>query len=558
MPAHRAPVSGHTPSGHIVVVGSTTTAVRLVEELERAGEQVHVITVGADAAIVEDMQEFGAEVDVVTAVRGPQLARAGVRQAKAAVVLGFDDVVTTRVALALEELNPDLRLVLELGNPNFSDRLGALLGDCVVLSSAELAAPSFVAATLEGGDLQTFELAGRVVTAGPESAVGGARLAVLGDSRDPGIGGVLPDTGDIVLGTNAVATRVRHVRTGGVWGALASVFDRRLRWVLFGLGLLMLVSVLFFRLVAHQGWLVSIYLALTAATLTGLGDAVQDLPLTARFGGVVIQLFGVVLSSGITAVIVDALIKARIGDLVGGVRGRPHHHTVVCGLGRIGSSVVSHLVTQGIPVVAIERTEDAPGVLRARRLKVPVLIAEATDAEALDQAGLAQADAVLAVTDNDAANLEIALVAKHANPRVRAVTRLFDHDLAERVERRLELGPTRSVSMVAAPAFAAAALGRRREVVFSVGRRVLIFTELMIKDGSRAAAGVEWRSLAAPRQVRVLAVRRQDGEWDWTPGERPLVAGDRVAVVATRRGLAHLLTLIKRPGQDSLPASGLS
>lgn len=548
MPTHR---------DHIVVIGSTSTAVRLVEELERAGEQVHVVTSGADAAVVDDMQEFGAEVDV-SAIRGPELARAGVRRAKAAVVLGFDDVVTTRIALALEELNPDLRLVLELANPNFSERLSALLGDCVVLSSAELAAPSFVAATLEGGEVQTFELAGRVVTAGPEGSVGGDRLAVLGVSDVSGIEGVLPESGDIVLGTNATAPKVRHVRTGGLWGAVASVFDRRLRWVLVGLALLMVVSVLFFRFATGQGWLVSIYLALTAATLTGLGDAVQDLPLAARFGGVVIQLFGVVLSSGITAVIVDALIKARIGDLVGGVRGRPRHHTVVCGLGRIGASVVSHLVSQGMPVVAIERSEDAPGVLRARRLKVPVIIAEATDAEALDQAGLDQADAVLCVTDNDAANLEIALVAKHANPQVRAVTRLFDHDLAGRVERRLELGPTRSVSMVAAPAFAAAALGRRREVIFSVGRRVLIFTELMIRDGSQAAGGVDWRSLAAPRQVRVLAVKRHDGEWDWSPDDRPVGAGDRVAVVATRRGLAHLLKTIKRPGQDSLSPPVLS
>ncbi|GAB3704248.1 potassium channel family protein [Mariniluteicoccus flavus] len=540
------------PTDHIVVIGSSTTAVRLVEELERAGEQVYVIAVAADPGIVEDMQEFGAEVDVVTKVRNPELERAGVRRARAAVVLGFDDVVTTQVALALEELNPELRLVLELANPNFSDRLGALLGECVVLSSAELAAPSFMAATMEGGDLQTFELAGRVVTAGPESGVGGDRLAVLGDSTVPGIEGVLPARGDIVLGTQALASARRHVRTSGVWGAITSVFDRRLRWVLFGLAVLMLVSVLYFRFVGGQTWLMSMYLALTASTLTGIGDT--ELPIGARFGAVVIQLFGVVLSSGITAVIVDALIKARLGDLTGGVRGRPRHHTVVCGLGRIGTSVMTYLVSRGVPVVAIERREDTPGVLRARRLKVPVIIAEATDATALEQAGIAEADAVVALTDNDAANLEIALVAKNTRPEVRVVTRLFDHDLAGRVERRLALGPTRSVSMVAAPAFAAAAMGRRKEVVFSVGRRVLIFTELSIKEGSLAADGVDHRALARAGEVRVLAVKHADGDWTWSPDDRPVRAGDRVAVVATRSGLAELLKTIKRHSSSGGPA----
>ena len=77
------------------------------------------------------------------------------------------------------------------------------------------------------------------------------------------------------------------------------------------------------------------------------------------------------------------------------------------------------------------------------------------------------------------------------------VARLFDHDLAARVERRLQIGATRSVSMLAAPAFAAAAVGRRSEVIFPVGRRVLLFTEITVSAQS-AAPGRTVRELDQP------------------------------------------------------------
>ena len=258
----------------------------------------------------------------------------------------------------------------------------------------------------------------------------------------------------------------------------------------------------------------------------------------------VIQLFGLVLSAGITALIVDLLITARLAVITGGVRGRPRHHVVVCGLGRVGTAVAARLKSRRVPVVAIERNEDAVGVLRARQLKIPVIIAAATNASAQELAGIGRADAVLAVTDDEAVNLEIALVAKNANPGVRVVARVFDHDLAGRVERRLQLGATRSVSMLAAPAFAAAALGNRREVIFPIGRRVLLFTEIIVSAGS-IAAGQQLYGLAESSTSRVLAWAPAGGAWTWERGPHQVGSGDRIAVVATRSGLARLLRATK-------------
>lgn len=551
MPGSEPRTTGSSePRQHVLVVGADTTSVRLVEELVRAGELLVVLAHGQrDASVEAHLERLGAEVLGCGHIEESDLEQAGVARAKATVILGDDDVLAVRVALAVEELNPRCRLVLEMANPNLGDKLAPLLGDCTVLSSADLAAPAFVAAALATADTQSFELADRMVAAGPRSRVGGEQLAVIGDSRLRGMDAVLPlGDGDVILGTEVTATGRRKVRQSGMFGAVAQVLDRRLRLVVLGLVSLIVLSTLYFHL-DGSGWVTSLYRALAASTDTGL-DA-GNLSLSFRFGAVAIQLFGLVLSSGITAVIVDALLSSRLAALTGGVRGRPRHHVVVCGLGRVGTQVALQLKAAGVPVVAIEQSEQAVGVLRARRMKIPVVIAPASDATAQEVAGIGRADAVLAITDDEAVNLEIGLVAKHANPGVRVVTRLFDHDLAGRVERRLELGATRSVSMLAAPAFAAAALGRRKEVIFPVGRRVLLFTELTISPES-AAPGRLLSTLTEPGACTVLALAQSGEPWVWDAEDVEVAGGDRLAVVATRAGLARLLLATKR-GQSHPP-----
>lgn len=527
---------------HVVIIGASSTTIRLAEELERAGERVIVIVPGAaDPGVAADLELIGAEVMPSPQVRPVELRRAGIERAKAAVIVGDDDVFAIRVALAVEELNPAVRLVIELTNPGLGSRLGPLLGEHVVLSSADLAAPAFVAAALASSAVQTFEIAGRRVVAGPRSDVGGTELAVLGDTTQFGIDAVLPRTGDIVLGTELVGGD-DQARRSGMIGALTSVFDRRIRVVLLGLVILIILSTLYFRL-AGSDWVTALYRALTASTDTGL--EVDDLSIGYRFGAVLIQVFGLMLSAGITAVIVDALLSSRLAVLTGGVRGRPRHHVVVCGLGRIGTAVASRLRERGVSVVAIERTDGTPGVLWARQSKIPVIIAPATDPTAQQAAGISRAAAVLALTDDDAANLEIGLVAREANEDVRVVLRLYDHELADRIERRLGLRPTRSVSMLAGPAFAAAALGRRSEVIFPVGRRVLLFTEVTVRPGSRAP-GRRLTGLSESGACTVLAYAPVGGDWTWTPADPALRPGDRLAVAATRSGLARLLLATKQ------------
>ena len=257
------------------------------------------------------------------------------------------------------------------------------------------------------------------------------------------------------------------------------------------------------------------------------------------------QLVGLVVVALLTAVVVDALVGARLTRVLGGVRGRISDHVVVCGLGNVGISVVQTLRQRGMRVVAVERNEDRSTVATARRLGAAVVIGDATLDETLRSAQVERCRALIAVTSDDVANLEAGLVGRGRNPHARIVLRLFDAELAARVDRTMGLGISRSVSFLAAPAFAAAVLEERVTAMIPVGRRILLVTELPVAPGSRAD-GQPLSVLDAGGAVRVLAVRSGNGRWDWQPPlRRTMSAGDRIAVVATRAGLARTLLSIR-------------
>lgn len=445
--------------GHVLVVGVETTTIRVAEELARDGTPVVVVgTSAADRDLVADLRGLpGVELHEVPRVRDDVLREAGAPHARAVVVLGRDEVEVTRVALAVAEITSAVRLVLEVVNDDFGNRLREILQDCETVCPAAVAAPTFVAAAR--GELERRPVAGRDVVVSPEELLrhSDEKLVPVRLSAEhqtaPGTAHeedrLLPGSEqDAAPGMERVAMgfrstgRRRRVRTRGLLGGWRQLVDRRQRVVLVLLAPVIAASTVYFHHDAEKDWLTAAYLAVTMATGTGYGDPdVADLRV--KVTAVVFQSLGLLLASGLTAVMTDALLSSRLQAITGGVRGHSRRHVVVCGLGRIGTQVVVLLREEGIPVVAVERNEDAYGVNRIRRLKVPVIIGQASDPSTLEAAGIQDCDTVMALTDDDAVNLEIARSARSARSArddVRLVTRLFDDELARRVQRRLAPG----------------------------------------------------------------------------------------------------------------------
>src|SRR5580700_5649198 len=134
-------------------------------------------------------------------------------------------------------------------------------------------------------------------------------------------------------------------------------------------------------------------------------------------------------------------------------------HYMVCGMGHNGYRIVRLLLRLGDPVtiVALELREEWRRFVEERGAKI--FVGDARDAEVLVRAGLDTAIALIAATDNDLVNLEIALDVKQRMPDLASVIRIFDQTLARQLEAAFDVRRALSMSAIAAPMFAAAAMG---------------------------------------------------------------------------------------------------
>ncbi|ADB33992.1 TrkA-N domain protein [Kribbella flavida DSM 17836] len=542
----------------VVVCGSDRTMLRVVTELVSSGEEVTAI-VNPASRHIERIAELGAQVMGVRVVRESVLRRAGIdtdgkkpSTARALVLLDADDVHNVHTALTARDMDENLRIVVQMVNPRIGAQLHQLLGDCVVISGPSLAAPAFVADALEDDELTWLELGGRRMVAGPAELIR-EKVTVLADTTSSATPELLPlssadPAGDIVLGTGVRhLRRKRDVRRTGWVMATRDVLDRRVRVIAAVMALLVVIGTALTHWIAGVEWLRALYLVMGAVTSAGIEDDVfANAQPWAKVAAVVVQLTGIVLVALLTAVIVDSLIGARLSRVIGGVRGRPRNHVIVCGLGTVGARVLEILAERGVAVVGVEHDEEAPGVQTAHRLRIPLVMGDSSQEETLRLAGAPRAQAVLAITNGDITNLETAMVVRDLNPDARITMRMFDHDLAHKVERMLGLGHSRSVSMLVAPAIAAAVANRRTQATVPAGRRVLLLTEVTVERDS-VAVGRRLGELDEAGGLRVLACQTGTG-WDWSPPfQQTLVAGTKIAVAGTRSGLARLLLATRAP-----------
>jgi voltage-gated potassium channel len=92
------------------------------------------------------------------------------------------------------------------------------------------------------------------------------------------------------------------------------------------------------------------------------------------------------------------------------------NHTIICGIGRLGTILAKELRAAGKPFVAIDNDP-----LRLRALEEQgclVLNGDASDEATLEQAGIARASTVAAVMSTDATNVFVTITARELNPDV--------------------------------------------------------------------------------------------------------------------------------------------
>ncbi|MGW4943894.1 potassium channel family protein [Actinoplanes sp. NPDC004185] len=556
---------------HFVICGADALVYTVAEELANAGHRIR-LTVIVPARLRADVPDL-ATLRGVRVIRADRLDErtfrsAGLAGAAALALVMPDDVVNLHAALCAQAVEPDLRLVIRMFNTGLGYGVRRLFADCAVLSDAAMAAPAFVAASLGEVAPTHVRLAGRTlyvarradvqaehVVCALTAADGAGRVDVL--PADPAPEAERPT--DLVLaeatgrpaGQTVAAQRLRRRRRPlRVMGrALRAALSRKLGIAVLATLVITLVSgtILVHADRVHGFWK-SVYL--TLLTVVGSSDVELQRSPVAQAAQLVLTIAGLALLPLITAAVVEGMVNARLALSSGRAAAGHEDHIVVVGLGNVGTRVLRQLVDLGVQVVAIDRKADARGAKAAEQLGVPFIVGDAAREETLRAASIATSKALVVVSTDDVTNLQAALNARAVRPDLRVVLRLFDDDFAQRVQTAFTINSSRSVSRLAAPAFAAAMLDRDVLATIPVDRHALLVAGVQVYAGS-PLDGVTLSQADRPLSVRVIGLSAAGSEWvDWAPDQRRiLAAGDRVMVVARRAGLRALVEQATPPAE---------
>jgi len=557
-----APAGAWGADGHVIVCGLRGVGLRTVEQLHQSGVPVVVVDDDPDLRLARIIEGWGVTHVHRSAQLGNGLAEAGIDRAAAVICVETNELATLEIAMRAREARPDVRLVVQLANPSVGRAFERVLGTGTVLDAAALAAPSFVEVCLRQPS-HKLELGGEVfavveVEVGEDDSYNRTFRSHFGNLAPVAI--VPADGGEIaccpgrdhpvnpgdrvaVLGTRGDLDRA-GIELGGVpVGAsipllqharrrLASLRESRAR------GLAIVVAALFGLLVVattvihfayqlpagrgHPGLLDSVYFTVETVATVGYGD--YDFSGQRAWFvvfGIVLIILGVSLVSTGFALFTNYLVSRRIDQSLG--RGRVPGmtgHVVVVGLGAVGIRVVEGLIAEGRRVVVIERDAQNRYLDRARALRVPVVIADATQRQTHASVNLDEAAAVAILTSADLTNIETGLAVRESLGErwdvVPVVLRVFDRNLARMTERNFGFRHVRSTSALAAPWFVGAALGLDVLETFFVDQQPFLVGRLDIAPGG-GLQGLAMQDLSARTRVVALSRSSADGALEHPP-----------------------------------------
>jgi voltage-gated potassium channel Kch len=540
----------------IIVVGGGAIALSTVQELcSLQGHRV-VVLWRRDSDFARAVEAIGAMF--IAAVRPDSsegLDRAGVRHAITILALSPDDQLNLHAALLARDANPQIRIVLRQFNRTLAHKIEQNLTNCSVLSLAWHSAASYAAAAIDpscfrglqfpepDGPLTGFatRLADKCGVAGSKAAEAERALA----ARIVAIDGATELAGDIALRDGAElvvygeianlqdsAPRPFQARVRPEIGRrLCSILRRRrdhpprLNPILARLALATLatfvVGISYFHHARGGTWLDAIYFVVTTMTTTGYGDVTPDREDSLEVvAAMLLMLAGITLTGLFIAFGASLLTRLHWVTMQGL---RPVHrrgHIVVCGAGSIGAGVIDLLLALDKRLVVIELSPDATLVERAREQRFDLLTGDASRDTTLDLCNLGAAHGLIALTNVDTLNLEIALGARARNPTMPIVLRIAEASFAESIARHFDFETTYSAAALAAPAFVGLSRfpGSRGRVAF--GGREFAIGEI----------GEEITDYSLPPDMIPIAVSR-GSKFEITHDFEALGPGDRTLVL---------------------------
>lgn len=218
---------------------------------------------------------------------------------------------------------------------------------------------------------------------------------------------------------------------------------------------LALFAVAYFHFKEQLSWIDALYFVVVTISTVGYGDFnLQNSTAISKVIGIVLILCSTIFMWLIFSLLIDRIIKRRVQHALGQKKYYYKNHIILCGLGRLGFFIADELHKKGDKIVIIESNVDSSSIDYFRKNGVDVYIGNARDPHVLQNAGAENCRALISVINNDFANLEIGLNARHFQYGIRLVLRIFDETMADIIKEKFDIHLTKSMSNIAAKKFA--------------------------------------------------------------------------------------------------------
>jgi hypothetical protein len=396
---------------HVLLIGKGDLADETGEALEAAGAEVRHLAEPDEDAVGEALE---ADVERVA-------------------VVSRTDAVALRMALMVRSLDERVPLIVTIFEPSVAEQVRDAIAPVTVTSMADIVAPSIAGPCLDE-DLVALREADPPV---------GIRETEDGVDEGP----LEPPARDRLRAlVHAVVRPYDKSAALLLWGAL-------------GLALVLLLETAVLMAVLEQHVIDALYGSAKTLVTVDPADGVRNGPKSLKLFLTISMVAALVLEAAFTAGLVNRLVDRRLTGVLGRRAVPREGHIVVVGLGQLGLRLCMLLRACGIPLVAIDDRSGGENVGLARELKLPVVVGRGADPSVLRRLSLGRACALAAVTNDDLANLSIAMTARSINPDLRIVLRAGDGRIANETRSLFRIGLVRDVHRIAAVLIAAMATG---------------------------------------------------------------------------------------------------
>jgi Trk K+ transport system NAD-binding subunit len=518
------------------------------------------------------------------------LETAGIHRCRAILLVTSNERVNLETAFAARSINPEIRLIVRSAKQNLNDLLTGYLGNFIAFEPTQLPAPAFALAALSDEIMGFFTLDGQLMRVvqeeiEPRHKWCETRMIYELNNRnrrilDHKVNGQLgadstlfnqlePEARlkprDILTfvelvesdNSNRSATsqkkdliqRIKELTSNLLWVNLQKNLVSYRAWLAesrtrtaaalcgFVVVVLIVIGTILFRLYYPNISLHDSFYTTVSLILSGYGNifsaiiSTDPAPAWLRFFGLILTIIGTALLGLLYGLLTESLLSARFQFLSRRPPIPDQDYVVLVGLGRVGQGVAKFLQDFKQPLVAIANSEVDPTLLP----NIPLISGNINSA--LEKISLAKAKSLIAVTDDEMLNLELAMMTHAANPQSRLVIRTFEQGFTKNLSQLLPYADVLCANSISAEAFAAAAYGENVISLFRLDNQTVLVTEYFIEAGDTLDGSI-LAVVAYGYGVIPVLYQEPHGKTKFMPiDDIRLGEGDRLVVLATIKSL---------------------